>query len=333
MDRKMALRIARLLVALLALAWSGGVRQGGVAYAGAGRPAPFVLGMGDSVGYGFQVFPVDPNTTYPGFVNRFAERLVRSPNQPVITVNYSCNGETTGSMITGVPTPSGPQCLGKAVGDLPAHDDYNSSQLDAAVAFLRQQPGDGIVLLNVGGNDPFDHPAVAACTFDPACYGPVLQNPQVQAEIATTALRNYRTIFAALLAANRQVRILAINTYENDEQDALTASGVLDRLNVAIAEAVRAVGSRRVTLVDTTKTFTPWATCEGGLTEWCLAGYASLSVHPTDAGYVVLTDLVCDASRASTTPKNHLQCRPGHGPRPNGHGGPKPDGHHPPRRR
>jgi lysophospholipase L1-like esterase len=328
MYRKNAARFTiALIAALLALSWSseGHGPSGTAQAAGSKQPSPFVLGMGDSIAWGFQAFPVDPNTTYPGFVDRFAERLVSSPHQKVIEVNYSCNGESTSSLIEGVPTPSGPQCFGKAVFDSPAHNDYNGTQLDAAVTFLRQQTRDGIVLLSIGGNDPLDNPTVAACNFDLDCWTQVFQIPSVRDEIYTTALHNYKTILSALLAANRQVRILALNAYELDENDPFTTTGILNVVNAALAHAIKAIGSSRVTLVDTTTTFTPSAICEGGLTEWCFDDLKYLSVHPTDAGYVALTDLACDASRVSTTHKNHLKCRSGNFPKPVAHGRLKPE--------
>lgn len=328
MYRKNTARFATALItALLALSWwSEGQGPSGTARAaGSPQPSPFVLGMGDSIAWGFQAFPVDPNTTYPGFVNRFAERLVSSPHQKVVEVNYSCNGESTNSLIAGIPTSAGPQCLGKALFDSPAHDDYNGTQLDAAVTFLHQQVGEGIVLLNIGGNDPLDNAAVAACNFDPDCWTRVFQIPSVRNEIYTTALNNYKTILSALLAANGELRILVLNTYELDENDPFTTTGILDIVNTALADAIKAIGSSRVTLVDTTRTFTPSATCEGGLTEWCFDDLKYLSVHPTDAGYVVLTDLACDASRVSTTRENHLKCRSGNYPKPVAHGRLKPE--------
>lgn len=102
----------------------------------------------------------------------------------------------------------------------------------------------------------------------------------------------------------------------------ITATGIIDVLNAALADAITAVGSPRIALVDTTATFTPQAACE--LTEWCFAEAPSLSVHPTDAGYVTLTDLVCNASRLSTNRENTLKCRSGTYPKPVGHGKPRP---------
>ena len=319
--------VTALTTALLALSWwVAGLGLAGTARAaGSLQPSPFVLGMGDSIAWGFQVFPVDSNTTYPGFVNRFAERLENSPYQKVKAVNYSCNGESTSSLIAGVPTSSGPQCLGKALFGAPAHDDYNGTQLDAATTFLRQQAGEGIVLLNIGANDPLDNPTVAACNFDLDCWTEVFQISSVRNEIYTTALSNYKTILSALVAANNHVRILAINAYELDENDPFTTTHILGEVNTALADAIKAIGSSRVILVDTTATFTPSAVCEGGLTEWCFDELKYLSVHPTDAGYAILTDLTCDASRVSTMPDNHLKCRSGNYPKPVAHGRLKPE--------
>lgn len=327
MARTLSARFAMVLMTtLLALSWwSPGQGSGGIAQAaGPRQPAPFVLGMGDSVGWGYQAFPVDPNTTYPGFVNRFAERLASSPRHRVITVNYSCNGESTGSLIAGVESPAGLQCAGKALYDSPAHDDYNSAQLDAAVAFLRRQTGEGIVLLNIGGNDPLDNPTVVACNFDFDCWTEAFQKQEVRDEMYTTGLNNYKTILSTLLTANSRVRILAVNIFELDDHDPFTATGIVGVLNAALAEAIAEVGSPRVMLVDTTATFTPQAICADGLTEWCFAEGPFQSAHPSDAGYVTLTNLACDASRESTTRENHLTCRPDAHPKPGGHGKPKP---------
>ena len=105
----------------------------------------YLLALGDSISFGFQspklTDPPNPAAFDTGYVDVLAGR---SPQLDV--TNYSCPGESLTTFI-------GDGCPWRQAG-FALHDQYDGSQLAAAVSFLRahrSQPG--IVTLAIWGND------------------------------------------------------------------------------------------------------------------------------------------------------------------------------------
>src|SRR5215468_3042455 len=115
-------------------------------------PKKYYLALGDSLAFGFQwsIFnqnlPSLPAELFAnGYVDSFGQMLGQVlPG--IQTVNFGCVGETTNTFIQG-------GCLYTAQG-FRLHHDYSGSQLDAAAAFLRANPGNvDPITFNLGTND------------------------------------------------------------------------------------------------------------------------------------------------------------------------------------
>ena len=157
------------LVSSLASPALGENREGNVT-----PPKAYYLSLGDSMGFGLQfdrLFEMlDAGTYTPdafntGYTDVLTARMRRlRPNQQ--TVNLTCPGESTTTMINGgceysLPEPDGP--------GLALHTDYEGSQLDAAVSFLRSHRRQvNPITISIGGIDAGDTFA-DRCNFDAAC--------------------------------------------------------------------------------------------------------------------------------------------------------------------
>src|SRR5262249_16340265 len=86
------------------------------------------------------------------------------------------------------------------------HHDYSGSQLDAAAAFLRANPGNvSPITFNLGTNDL--NSLVALCGRDVSCYQ--LEGPHVLSEIKT----NLDRILGTLRAAAPNAEIITFTSY------------------------------------------------------------------------------------------------------------------------
>jgi hypothetical protein len=137
-------------------------------------PKAYYLSLGDSQAFGLQfdrLFEMlDAGTYTPdafntGYTDVLAARMHQlRPDQQ--TVNLSCPGESTDTMINGVcsftlPEPDGP--------GLTLHTSYAGPQLDAAVSFLRSHLHQvNPITVSIGGIDAADIIA-ETCNFDAAC--------------------------------------------------------------------------------------------------------------------------------------------------------------------
>jgi lysophospholipase L1-like esterase len=114
------------------------VLQAPVAQAGVEDP-PFALALGDSLSVGFQ--PNRGETTH-GYVDVLTRRIRKDAISGLRLRNVGCPGETSRSLISGKRSPC----------NYPA-----GSQLDAAVKFLNEHPGQvAYITIDVGANDLLD---------------------------------------------------------------------------------------------------------------------------------------------------------------------------------
>src|SRR5262249_7170222 len=103
-------------------------------------PKAFMLGLGDSLMFGFQETKFvagwpdpDPATLNTGLADVFVARLAETaPGKKTALVNFACPGETTGSFLNGA-------CPYKVAFRL--HQDYTGAQMDVAEAFLEVHRG------------------------------------------------------------------------------------------------------------------------------------------------------------------------------------------------
>jgi lysophospholipase L1-like esterase len=127
----------------------------------------YYLALGDSLAFGYQ-----PNGDYThGYVQQLYATL--HAQQPrLVLENLGCPGETTTSLVLGgrCPYPG------------------RTSQLDAAIAFLRAHPGKvRLITLDIGGND-VNH-CVSATGVDLACFNQALLTIAVNLSVTVARLR------------------------------------------------------------------------------------------------------------------------------------------------
>jgi lysophospholipase L1-like esterase len=115
-------------------------------------PKSIYLALGDSLAFGYQQakfnanLPTeDPAVYNTGFVDDFAAKL-RATDPKIETINVSCPGETTSSLLGLAPCPYNLAFR--------LHDEYSGPQIDAALAVLRAHPGQvSPVTIDIGAND------------------------------------------------------------------------------------------------------------------------------------------------------------------------------------
>lgn len=245
-------------------------------------PRKYYLALGDSLAFGFQwrVFnehypSVSPELFAHGYVDRFG--LMLAQVKPGIqTRNFGCVGETTDTFIQG-------GCLYTSQGfDL--HEEYSGSQLDAALAFLRANPGKvSPVTLNLGTNDL--NALVDVCGSDFACYQQ--QGPTVLSTIEA----NLDLILGAIRAAAPYTEIITFTSYTV----AFLSDPRFLELTKALNAAIERTGARhRARVADVFAAFNdgpqPAAICE--LTLIC----SEQDSHPSDVGYQAIAAQLWDAS-------------------------------------
>jgi lysophospholipase L1-like esterase len=248
------------------------------------QPAPpkgFYLSLGDSMAFGLQFDRffemLDAGTYRPeafdtGYTDFLANRMRRlRPDQR--TVNLSCPGESTDTMINGpcaftLPEPDGP--------GVTLHTNYAGSQLDAAVSFLRAHPGQvSPVTVSVGGNDAADVIA-ETCGGDAAC-------------VRQTGLRehlgqNLDHILGAVHAAAPDAVIILVAFYNPFSVSHPETNGLWWRHYTTVQKE----GALRngVNFASATAVVNEGNVCQ--LTFLCTSGDS----HPTDAGYQRIADHV-----------------------------------------
>jgi lysophospholipase L1-like esterase len=239
-------------------------------------PKSFYLALGDSLAFGYQQykfnanFPAeDPSVFSSGYVNDFSAML-QAVNPSLQTVNFGCPGETTATFLAG-------PCLYEAAG-FPLHNGYSGAQMDAALNFLRDHPGQvSPITIDIGADD------VRACNFDPGC---------VPGAIAT-AVNNLSTILSKLRAAAPDAEIIVM-TYYNPYAliDPSTNTGA-EALNAAIAADATAAGGR---VADAFTPFDLAAAEPATLCALTLMCTPLQDIHASDAGYMVIAQQFWSAS-------------------------------------
>jgi lysophospholipase L1-like esterase len=254
-------------------------------------PKRYYLALGDSITFGFQRHKVHPGVPASafntGYVDVFASKL-SSIRPGIEAVNYGCPGETTSSFVSG-------GCVWTATGG-PLHVDYQGSQLDAAVSFLRAHRGQvSPITLHLFGNDISDF--VASCGGD---FGCIQQNapPAISAFAARLQL-----ILQSLRRTAPDAEIIVISGW-NSFVDFIAES---DPLIQGVVRAMHAVAtSERATFVDLIPLFNPNPNSAR------LAALCALTLicterdsHPSDTGYAAIADAVWKASGYARFPDRH----------------------------
>ena len=245
-------------------------------------PKAYYLALGDSYAYGFQnakfAAGLPPTAFDTGYVGVLAERL-RTIRPALTTVNFGCPGESTTTFIAG-------PCLFRTLG-FGLHDDYAGSQLDGATAFLRAHRGKvSPITVQLFGNDMGD--LVRRCGGRLEC---------VQRE-APAAIASFGSRLASILGRLRDeapdAEIVVVGGW-NTRTDLLAETDPLFRAANATIATVAA--QARARFADVAAVFNPAGT-EERLTAICTFTLlcAEGDLHPSDAGYRVIADVVFDAS-------------------------------------
>jgi len=240
-------------------------------------PNHYYLALGDSLAYGYQdakfkaelasgTFDASTFTGYPGDL----ATLMKAVRPDLQETNLGCPGETTVTYFHAgmCPTPS-----------ILLHVQYQTSQRDAALAFLAAHPGQvSPITLNNGAND------VTPClqSSDPSCF---------PTQIAAVGA-NLDTALGELRAAAPNAEIIVMQYYDPYAFNFPSTIGITVALNQAIATAAARHGARLADALTPFNLTPPQPAILCGLGPFCPLS----DVHPNDTGYAVIARQFWDAS-------------------------------------
>jgi lysophospholipase L1-like esterase len=271
MSTRRLLRCALVSIAFLAMILAPGTARGDT--------TTYYLALGDSLARGYMPGVGDTNQGYAD--DLYSDLLVSNPNLQL--VKLGCSGETTGTMING----------GHCTDRYPV----GSSQLDAAVAFLKAHKGEVKYLtIDIGAND-VDNCAPNG-SIDTAC---VLKG------VGTIATNLEKILSTLVLADGFKPFSIGMNYYDPFLAEWLTgASGqtvaresvaALYAINTAEATEYREFGFRVADVYTAfhTGTWTQVPTSYGriptNVAYVCLFTYmcTQQNIHPTVDGYQLIS--------------------------------------------
>jgi lysophospholipase L1-like esterase len=246
-----------------------------------GAPKKFTLVLGDSLAFGFQSAKFeaalpdpDPAIFDNGFADVFAARLAATaPGKRSTVVNLSCPGETTGSFLGLAPCPYSPPFR--------LHTEYTDSQIVAAEIFLAAHRGQvSPILITLGLNDALE--VLEVCGPDGTCIEPLL--PSILAVVAP----NLDEALGRLRAVAPDAVIVLLQYYNPIAVIDPATNSLILGLNEVIGDVA---DTHRAHVADAFPPFNlappqPATLCV--LTLMC----EDADIHPSDAGYAVIGDLM-----------------------------------------
>ncbi len=240
-------------------------------------PKHYYLALGDSLAYGYQdaKFKAELATgtfdasTFTGYAGDFASSM-KAVRPDLQETNLGCPGETTVTYFHAgtCPTPS-----------FLLHVQYQTSQRDAALAFLAAHPGQvSPITLNNGAND------VTPClqSPDPSCFS---------TKIAGVGA-NLDTALGELRAAAPNAEIIVMQYYDPFAFALPGTIVITQQLNEAIAKAATRHGARLADALTPFNLTPPEPATLCGLGPFCPLS----DIHPNDPGYLVIAQQFWAAS-------------------------------------
>jgi lysophospholipase L1-like esterase len=255
-------------------------------------PKQYYLALGDSITYGYQAYKhaagLPPSAYDTEYVDVFAAYL-REIRSGITVVNYGCPGESTRSFLKG-------PCLWTEFGEQ-LHDSFTGRQLDAALSFLREHPGEvSPITVTLWGNNVRE--------FSAECEGDATCIDSGAFKFIDDLSKDLAKILRALRKEAPDADIIVTGSW-NSFIDALEfADPLFQLLNASMAAAA---GAEQARFADPFPLFNPQGDLQREMANLCalllLCGAQSDS-HPSDLGYQVLGELVWNVSGygASLTP-------------------------------
>jgi lysophospholipase L1-like esterase len=274
---------------------SAGAGDGAEADRGRAEAHPPYLALGDSIAFGHNPFILDKSdpTVFRGYPDLVAQ------TRGLALTNAACPGEASGSFFSSSALDNGCRDY-RSKPQHPLHVQYDGTQGDFAVAFLRSHPDTALVTIGLGGNDLLllrDR-----CNSEAACE--LLGKPKVLFDYG----KNLEALVARLRQDGRYAgTIVGVLNYPVNPRDLLSDS-VLFELDTVARGAYLLHGAR---IADTFKAFilavgvdlrdpTTFST----IGDLCARGFlirnpdgsgCDVDDHPSPAGHQLLADAVRDA--------------------------------------
>jgi lysophospholipase L1-like esterase len=283
-------------VRLLALVSAGALFVLAAVPASAASEGHVYLALGDSVPFGFNPL-VNPNdaSNFIGYPEIVAQRL------DVKDVNATCPGEASGGFLSLTGTDNVCRPYRAA---FPLHVQYNVSQMDYALRYLKGHKDTRLITLTLGANDLFRWQkdcAVSATTG--TC-------PLGLSGVFATLQANLTIIFSKIRSTGYTGLIVGVTYYALDYKDPVGVFLTLTGQSVTTA-AGSAFG---VKIASGFNAWAPVAATAGGSS--CAAhlliatplGTTPCDVHPTPMGRDLLAGAVIDTIAASCPAHDAVTC-------------------------
>jgi lysophospholipase L1-like esterase len=241
-------------------------------------PKHYYLALGDSLAYGYQDAKFKAElasgtfdaSTFTGYAGDFASSM-KAVRPDLQETNLGCPGETTLTYFHAgtCPTPS-----------ILLHVQYQTSQRDAALAFLHAHPGQvSPITLDNGAND------VTPCNS--------LADPTICFLTSIAAVgANLDKALGELRAAAPNAEIIVMQYYDPFAFGQPSSIGITTLLNQAITTAAARHGARLADALTPFNLTPPEPATLCGLGPFCPLS----DVHPNDTGYMVIAQQFWAAS-------------------------------------